>query len=96
MTYFLLLAHDAADAADRRQANRADHVARVTRAQSEGLIKLGGPLLDEDGHMTGSFMVFALPSRQAVEDWIAVDCYVLNHVWASWTIQPVGIAPCFL
>jgi uncharacterized protein len=94
--YFLLTAHDAPDAAERRQANRAEHVARVTQAQANGVVKLGGPLLDDNGQMTGSFMVFALPTRQAVEDWIETDCYVLDHVWSSWTIQSVGIAPCFL
>jgi uncharacterized protein len=95
--YFLLLAHDAPDATDRRMAHQAEHRGRVAASKADGHIVLGGPLLDDTtGAMTGSFMVFCLPSRQAVENWIAQDPYVTDNVWASWTIQPCGVAPLFL
>jgi uncharacterized protein len=97
MNTFLVTAHDAPDAMDRRLANRADHLARIAQAQACGTVLLAGALLGgpEGTTMEGSFLVVCLPTPQAVEAWLQQDCYVVNHVWHTWTIQPCGIPPCF-
>ena len=66
------------------RANGAAHVARLHEFRDRGVLLMAGPL-DEpmDGDAMGVFT-----TREAAEEFIAGDPFVVNGVVASWTIRP--------
>ena len=66
---FLVIAMDGTDegAVDRRMAVRADHLAGIGKMKEQGQFVSGGGILDDDGNMIGSVVVYDLPDRDAVE-----------------------------
>ena len=69
--HFVVIARDKADAGLRRR-HRADHLDYVTGYQDE--IVYAGPLI-EAGVIVGSLFVFDLPSRDALDAYLAGDPY---------------------
>ena len=66
------------------RANGAAHVARLHEFRDRGVLLMAGPL-DEpmDGDAMGVFT-----TREAAEEFIAGDPFVVNGVVARWTIRP--------
>ncbi|KAJ3286415.1 hypothetical protein HK104_009049 [Borealophlyctis nickersoniae] len=88
---WLVVAKDAKDhnALARRLEVREKHLARAAAAKKEGKVLVGGALLDENAdRMIGSMMVLTVPTKKAVEEFIAEDVYVKNRVWETWEITP--------
>ena len=79
--HFVVTAHDGPDTLDRRMELRDEHVARAKRAQAEGSLLYGLALLDEDGMMSGSVMVFEFESRAQMDEWLEAEPYVTGGVW---------------
>jgi len=96
--HFLITAYDGTDSeAPARRANaRPSHLERVEKFKSEGKHLYGGAILDGDGNMAGSMMVVDFPSRQALDEWLAVEPYVTHGVWQQIEIQPFRVAELFL
>ena len=63
MALFVLNCHDKPNALDLRMATREAHLAYV-RPQLD-ILKLGGPLLDDQGDMAGSLMILDVADRAA-------------------------------
>ena len=76
---FLVKAYDGEGMLERRMAVRPRHL--------EGMKKLGkqivcaGGLLDDEGKMKGSALVLEFPDRAALDDYLANEPYVTEHVW---------------
>ena len=87
---FLVIAMDGTDegAVDRRMAVRADHLAGLGKMKEQGQFVSGGGILDDDGNMIGSVVVYDLPDRDAVEKCVAEDPYTRGNVWQDVTIRP--------
>lgn len=87
---FLVLAHDGTDAEApaRRQRVRPQHLEGIRPlAEGETLI-LGGALLDEEGGMIGSAMLFEAEDEEAVRALIEGDIYFREGVWQNFQILP--------
>ncbi|HEY9217138.1 MAG TPA: YciI family protein [Phenylobacterium sp.] len=69
-----------------RMAAREDHFAYV-RA-NPGVVKLGGPFLDEAGEMAGSLIVFEAESLEAAKAFNRADPYVLAGLFERVEIRP--------
>jgi uncharacterized protein YciI len=79
MPLFVLHCLDKPDSLALRMANREAHLAYVS-GQTE-VLKLGGPLLDDDGNMAGSLLVLDVADKAAAEAFSAADPYTKAGLW---------------
>jgi uncharacterized protein YciI len=73
MALFMLACFDKPNSMDLRMATRAAHLAYA--GERSDLIKVAGPMLDDDGGMAGSLFILEAPDRAAVEAFNAADPY---------------------
>ena len=92
---FLVQAFDGEDseAMARRMAVREQHLAGARVLKAAGKLLYAGALLDDAGKMTGSVLVFDLPTKEEVEAALRADPYTAGGVWLRWTITPFRPAP---
>jgi uncharacterized protein YciI len=86
MTLFAMIGTDRPGAIEARLAARPEHLAYL-QAHPD-VVKLAGPLLDDDGSPIGSLVVFEAPSRAEVEAFAAKDPYALAGVFERVEIRP--------
>ncbi len=91
---FVVIAHDGTDAEapERRQSVRANHLEGARRLKDTGAILTGGAMLDEAGAMTGSVVIVDFESRAALDGWLASDPYVTGDVWRRIEVNPFRVA----
>lgn len=87
---FLLIAMDGEDAGglDRRMASREAHLGGIKTLKEEGHILAGGAILDDDGKMIGSAVIYDFSDRESAEKCVAGDPYTKGDVWRNVTIHP--------
>jgi uncharacterized protein YciI len=91
---FLVIAKDGTDAEApaRRLAAREQHLVGARRYVEEGAVIAGGAILDDDGRMIGSTIIYEVPDRAALDAIIAADPYVTGGVWRDIEIMPFRLA----
>jgi len=91
---FLLVALDGTDdeALDRRQKVREDHLKKISILKHRGEFKCGGAILDDDGKMIGSMIVYEFPDRQSLDASLQNEPYFTEGVWQKIEIRPFRIA----
>ena len=91
---FLLLAYDGTDpeALQRRLNVREEHLKRISLLKSSGEFLFGGAILDNNGKMIGSMIVYDFPDRQSLEERLQDDPYLKGKVWEKTEIQPFRLA----
>jgi uncharacterized protein YciI len=91
---FLLLAFDGTDpeALQRRLKVREEHLRKVSVLKKNGEFIFGGAILDENGKMIGSMMVYEYPDRQILEEMLKTEPYVRGKVWEKIEIKPFRLA----
>ncbi len=95
MPQFVVIAKDQPDALERRMAAREEHLAKVAQAAERGEEIIGGAMVDSDGRMCGSVMVFDVESRARLDELIANDPYSRQEVWGEVTVMSYKMAPAF-
>jgi uncharacterized protein YciI len=86
---FIVTAHDGAGMLEKRMEVRPRHL--------EGMAKLGrhiitaGGLLDEAGKPKGSVLVLNFDTRAELDDYLANEPYVLEHVWEKVDVDPINV-----
>jgi len=92
---FILIARDGTDpeAPERRQAARAEHLTNMRRLKATGNYIFGGAILNENGDMVGSTIVFDFPDRAAFDAWLKNDPYVTGNVWQQIEVEGFRVAP---
>jgi len=95
MATFVLTCVDHPGALDRRMATREAHLAYV--GEHISMVKVAGPLLDDDGQMAGSMFILEAPDKAAVEAFSAADPYRLANVFErvevrSWKVTVGALA----
>jgi uncharacterized protein YciI len=88
MAYFVLIGRDRAGRLPLRQSLRPAHQAHFFAPQPQCKAVAGGPLLGEDGEMSGSLLVFDAVDRAAVERFFADDPYNLGGLFETVEILP--------
>jgi len=84
---FVIHAIDKPGDGSARLANREAHLAFA--AQNAHTIRLGGPLLSEDGEkMVGSMLIIEAKDLAAAKAWAALDPYAVNGVFERVEIRP--------
>lgn len=87
---FLLIAMDGDDAGglDRRLASREAHLEGIVTLKEQGHLLVGGAILDDDGKMIGSAVIYDFPDRESAEKCVAEDPYTKGDVWRNVTLHP--------
>lgn len=95
---FLVLAFDGTDpeALSRRLAQREKHIALIDALKAEGHFLHGGAILNDSGDMIGSVLVCAFPDREALDEWLAQEPYVIGKVWERIEVMPYRVGPSFV
>jgi uncharacterized protein len=91
---YLLVAYDDTDAEalDRRLKVREDHLRKIGLLKQRGEFKCGGAILDDDGKMIGSMIVYDFPDRQSLEASLQHEPYFIENVWQKIEIRPFRLA----
>lgn len=82
---FVVIATDKPDALALRMATREAHFAY---ARETGVIRIGGPFLDENGDMRGSLIIFEATDLESARAWHAADPYVKAGLFAHSEVRP--------
>jgi hypothetical protein len=86
MPLFVLNCVDKPNALEVRMGAREAHLAYVS--ERIGQVKLGGPLLDDNGDMAGSLLILDVPDRAAAEAFTANDPYAKAGLFQRVEITP--------
>lgn len=73
---------------ERRLANRDQHLKRIHELKADGVIIDGGAILDADGKMIGSVVLYDVPDRAALDAVIADEIYYQQGVWKDLDVLP--------
>lgn len=93
--HYVVTATDFTDpeALDRRLAHRDAHLASLKIMTAEGSFLSGGAILDAHGTMVGSSAHVAFDSRDALDQWLRNDPYVVGKVWDQIDIRELKLFP---
>jgi len=91
---FLLIAHDGTDpgAIDRRMKSRPDHLEKIAMIKKEGQFLCGGAILNDEGTMIGSMILYEAENREALDKLLKNEPYIYNNVWEKIEISPFRMA----
>lgn len=91
---FLLIAHDGkdSDALNRRLKARPGHLEGVAVLKKSNKFIFGGAILDDDGKMIGSMILYDFPDRAALNEMLKNEPYVTGDVWKEIKIMPFRLA----
>lgn len=82
---FAVIALDKPGTKELRLATRAKHFEYIEQTKQA---KLGGPFLDAEGNMIGSFVIIEAENLEAAKTWAANDPYMKAGVFASSETRP--------
>jgi uncharacterized protein len=87
---FLLIAYDGTDegALDRRMSVREEHLSKTAILKKTGEFLFGGAILDDNGKMIGSMIVYEFPDRQALDEKLRDEPYMTAGIWQKVEIKP--------
>ena len=95
--YFMIIGRDGKDdqALTRRKIARPQHLALAEHNIEKGILLFGGAMLDDDGNMIGSMMVFKFNDRAACDEYLKSEPYVTGNVWHEIEVKPCQPAQAF-
>jgi uncharacterized protein YciI len=71
---------------------RPRHFEYARRMKAEGKIIVGGAQLSDEGKMKGSAVVLNFEDENGLQEYLKNEPYILEGVWASYTITPFRVA----
>jgi uncharacterized protein YciI len=91
---FILIAYDGTDseALERRMKVRVEHLDKIAGLKKTGEFLLGGAILDEEGKMIGSTIIYEFPDRQSLDKKLKEEPYITGNVWEKIEIHPFRLA----
>lgn len=91
---FILIAYDGTDpeAEKRRMAVRQEHLDKIAEWKARGEFISGGAILDDNGKMIGSMILYEFPDRAALDERLKTEPYITTGVWQNIEIKPFRLA----
>lgn len=91
---FLLIAHDGKDpdALKRRMNVRSEHLEKISVLKKNKEFLFGGAILDDNGNMTGSMVLYEFPDRASLDNKLKDEPYINSGVWKEIKIMPFRLA----
>jgi uncharacterized protein YciI len=91
---FILIAYDGEDPAalERRMRVREEHFRRIEILKRSGEFLFGGAILDDNGKMIGSMILYEFPDRATMDERLKDEPYLKADVWRKVEIRPFRLA----
>jgi uncharacterized protein YciI len=91
---FLLVAYDGTDegAYERRMKSRPEHLEKIEEIKKAGNFLFGGAILDDEGKMIGSMILYEAEDREILDRILGKEPYICNKVWEKIEIRPFRLA----
>jgi uncharacterized protein YciI len=91
---FILIAFDCTDtgAQERRMTCRPEHLEKIGHVKKAGKFLCGGAILDDDGRMIGSMILYEVSDRAELDRMLLDEPYINNKVWEKIDIRPFRMA----
>ena len=86
---FIITAHDGSNMLGKRMEVRPRHLEGMA-ILSNHIICAGG-ILDEDGKPKGSVLVMEFESRAQLDEYLANEPYVTEHVWEKVDVETMNV-----
>ena len=86
---FIITAYDGEGMLDKRMEVRSRHLEGIERIR-EHVICAGG-LLDDEGKMKGSVLIMEYESREQLDEYLAGEPYVQEHVWQRIEVERMNV-----
>ena len=86
---FVIRAYDGEGMLDKRMEVRPRHFEGMERMKEHTLC--AGGMLDEDGKMIGSLLVMEFQTREELNEYLANEPYVLEHVWERIEVERMNV-----
>lgn len=86
---FVIKAYDGEGMLDKRMEVRPRHLEGMQRLRSH--VICAGGLLDDKGKMKGSMLVMEFESREQLDDYLANEPYVQDHVWETIEVERINV-----
>ena len=86
---FIVKAYDEPNMLEKRMEVRPLHLEGM-KALGKQIICAGG-LLDDEGKMKGSMLVMEFENRQELDEYLANEPYVQEHVWEKIEVEPINV-----
>ena len=86
---FVITAYDGEGMLAKRMEVRPLHLEGMERLK-EHLVCAGG-LLDDEGKLKGSVLVMEFQNREEVDEYLAGEIYVTEHVWERITVERMNV-----
>lgn len=86
---FVIKAFDGEGMLNRRMEVRPRHFEGMERMKEHTLC--AGGLLDDEGKMIGSLLVMEFPSRKELDEYLANEPYVVEHVWERIEVERMNV-----
>ena len=89
MVQFVIKAYDGKGMLEKRMEVRPRHLEGMEKIRQH--VVCAGGLLDDEGKMKGSMLVMEFESRQELDEYLAKEPYVLEHVWEKIEVEPINV-----
>ncbi len=86
---FIVKAYDGPGMLDKRMEVRPRHLEGMNRLIQH--VVCAGGLLDDDGKMKGSVLVMDFESRSELDEYLASEPYVVEHVWDKIEVEQMNV-----
>lgn len=86
---FVIKAFDGKGMLSKRMEVRPRHFEGMEKMKERTLC--AGGLLDDDGKMIGSLLVMEFPSRKELDEYLANEPYVVEHVWEKIEVERMNV-----
>lgn len=85
----MIKAYDGPGMLGRRMEVRPRHLEGMNRLIQH--VVCAGGLLDDDGEMKGSMLVVEFEDRSELDEYLASEPYVLEHVWEKIEVEQMNV-----
>ncbi len=89
MEQFVVRAYDGEGMLEKRLEVRPRHLESINRIRKH--VVCAGGLLDDEGKMKGSLLVMEFESRQELDEYLANEPYVQEHVWERIEVERINV-----
>ena len=86
---FVITAYDGEGKLDKRMEVRPRHLEGMEKMRNH--VICAGGLLDDEGNMKGSLLVMEFQNREELDEYLAHEPYVVEHVWEIIEIERMNV-----
>ncbi len=94
---FAIIAYDGTDeqALDRRLGAREAHIKLGDQLVANGQAIFGAAIMSDTDKMIGSIEIVDFSSREALDEYLETEPYVLGNVWEKIEVVPCKVGPSY-